>query len=251
MNRSHQILIKKESTHQDAKVCELNHGPIQHVSLENYSTTGPLKAFFARPFLASKTPLKVLELGCGSGGTAIRLAKVGHKVVSIDISAKSIAYARKGAIDAGVQEQITFHLCDATKIGKAFKNEEFDAVCGIGVLHHLDPLRSVLTQIKDLRPEIVVFIEAMGTNPFYGLIRKFMVGKSHTNDEHPLKKDDLDLIRALFPGVRMLFGGMLTPHYRLRVWPVDRFDCFASNLGPLWRLAKTVAIVWERDAALI
>ena len=238
-------LLRKESVHQDCKISRRQSRPIRHVSLQDYSSTGHLQAFFAKPFLESPESLRVLELGIGTGGTAIRLAGVGHQVCGIDISPKSIEYARKGAEEAGVTERVEFRLCDATKLSSTFEEGEFDVICGIGVLHHLSPLQSVLMQIRDLSPKKVAFIEALGTNPLYALLRKRMVGKSHTEDEHPLLEGDLRFMRGLFPGMRMLFGGASAPHHRLRFGFLPRIDHVFSNRGPFWRFAKTVAMVWE------
>lgn len=250
INPSHEILIKRESAHQDSKIRQVSSAPIRHATVKKFSMAGSLQAFFARPFLESKEPLRILELGCGTGGTAIRLAGLGHTVCSVDISHRSIEYARQGAIDAGVQNQTTFRLLDVSKLSDTFKKGEFDAVCGIGILHHLDCMKSVLEQIYDLRPKLIAFIEALGTNPLYGLVRKSLVGKSHSEDEHPLAQSDLRYIREIFPGARMLFGGAITPHHRFRVGPLPKIDHLVSNSSLFMRFAKTVAIVWQNSPSL-
>ncbi len=47
------------------------------------------------------TPTRILDLGCGPGLYAVRLAKLGHEVVGIDISPASLEHARKLAAEAG------------------------------------------------------------------------------------------------------------------------------------------------------
>jgi SAM-dependent methyltransferase len=52
---------------------------------------------------------RILELGCGTGEDAVRLARAGHRVVAIDASAEMIRVARQKAVDAGCAEHIEFH----------------------------------------------------------------------------------------------------------------------------------------------
>lgn len=46
--------------------------------------------------------LTVLDLGCGTGGHSIELARRGHQIVGVDISPAMLAIARTRATDAGV-----------------------------------------------------------------------------------------------------------------------------------------------------
>ncbi len=48
-------------------------------------------------------PTRILDLGCGPGLYAVRLAKLGHEVVGVDISPSSLKYARNLATDASVE----------------------------------------------------------------------------------------------------------------------------------------------------
>ncbi len=52
--------------------------------------------------LLNRTPSSVLDLGCGPGLYATRLAQMGHDVTGIDFSPASILYAREDAHRAGV-----------------------------------------------------------------------------------------------------------------------------------------------------
>lgn len=251
MNKqSYKVLIDKESKHQDSRIPDINGKPIRHASIKRFSRLSHLQAFFAEPFIRSKKSLRVLEIGCGTGGTAIRLAKIGHQVCCIDISRKSIEYARQGAIDYGLQNQISFLIHDASKISKVFKEGEFDAICGIGILHHLRTIESVFKEIKTLNPSILTFIEAVGINPLFNFSRKILIGKTHTRDEHPLLKRDLHQISEIFPGVKMLFGGAIVFHHRLQTRLLNRIDHVVSNFGQFRNLSKTVAIKWEKNYCL-
>jgi SAM-dependent methyltransferase len=51
----------------------------------------------------SGSPTRILDLGCGPGFYASRLARLGHECVGIDFSPASIAYARVEALGAGLR----------------------------------------------------------------------------------------------------------------------------------------------------
>ncbi len=65
----------------------------------------------------------VLDLGCGTGGHALILAKRGYKVVGVDQSEEMLKAAEKKAKDAGLE--IDFHR---SSIQDLELNTEFDAV---------------------------------------------------------------------------------------------------------------------------
>lgn len=77
----------------------------------------------------------VLELGCGYGRVALRLAEVARRVVGIDLSEESVALARRmAAADANLR----FHQMNALEL--RFPDGSFDAVvclqngiCAFGV----------------------------------------------------------------------------------------------------------------------
>jgi SAM-dependent methyltransferase len=65
--------------------------------------------------LMSAEPGRVLDLGCGPGLYATRLAALGHSVTGLDFSPASIRHARSLATDLGVNA--TFELADIRNAG--------------------------------------------------------------------------------------------------------------------------------------
>ena len=67
----------------------------------------------------SGTPLRVLDLGCGTGRTTVHLKQLGHDVVGVDLSSAMINRAREKHPD------IDFRVMNATEL--EFTDASFDA----------------------------------------------------------------------------------------------------------------------------
>lgn len=68
--------------------------------------------------------LKVLELGCGDGTTAIPQARLGAHVIGVDIASNLVAAGNRRVIEEGLTN-ISFQEGDATNLGE-FADQTFD-----------------------------------------------------------------------------------------------------------------------------
>ena len=76
--------------------------------------------------------MKILDVGCGTGNFSIKLAEMGCKVVSIDISEEMLNTARS-KVREGLD--IEFNLMDAYDI--KFDDEEFDGVISMAAFEFI------------------------------------------------------------------------------------------------------------------
>lgn len=88
-------------------------------------------------------PLRVLDLGGGSGGLAVPLAELGHDVVVVDPSPNALAALERRAADFGVADRITGRQGDADSLA----GERVDLVCCHGVLEVVDDPAQALAHI--------------------------------------------------------------------------------------------------------
>jgi SAM-dependent methyltransferase len=133
----------------------------------------------------------VLDYGCGHGLWSFYLAERGAgKVTAIDISEVAIEQAKK---------RLDFRVMNAEEM--EFDDDSFDLICGTAILHHLD-LHMAFSQLaRTLRPEgHAVFLEPLGHNPLINLYRRF-TSELRTEDEHPLRMEDLRLAGEYFERV--------------------------------------------------
>ncbi|MCK4251601.1 class I SAM-dependent methyltransferase [candidate division WOR-3 bacterium] len=138
----------------------------------------------------------ILEIGCGLGLFAISMASKGARVSAIDISEYAIKTAKQKATKENLE--IDFRIMDAESL--KFRNNDFELIYGISILHHLD-LKRVIPEIKRVIKigGKAIFIEPMEHNPFIKTFR-FLTPRLRSKDEHPLRMKDLQLISKRFPG---------------------------------------------------
>ncbi|MBV9536439.1 MAG: class I SAM-dependent methyltransferase [Solirubrobacterales bacterium] len=99
--------------------------------------------------LVGGSPRRVLDVGCGTGFLALRLAELGHIVTGVDLSGKMIEQARDKAEQAALK--IEFEVGDAVELDCA--DETYDFVVARHVIWNLpDPARGVAEWLRVLRP---------------------------------------------------------------------------------------------------
>src|SRR5246127_5473022 len=64
--------------------------------------------------------LHALDLGCGTGALAMRLARLGLHVTALDASLPMLDLAKRAAQEAGVMERIELQHGDADQFGELF-----------------------------------------------------------------------------------------------------------------------------------
>lgn len=87
---------------------------------------------------------RVLELGCGTGSTALELAPLVSEIVATDISGAMLDKARDKAADQGV-DTVTFAQADAQHA----PNGPFDVVMAFNLLHLVEDLDGTLAAIAE------------------------------------------------------------------------------------------------------
>lgn len=85
-----------------------------------------------------RSGFKILDAGCGVGGTAIYLAKKFNcYVVGISLAPNQITTAKKNAAKAGVADLVSFEIMDY--MNTKFSSRSFDAIIGIESICYAEP----------------------------------------------------------------------------------------------------------------
>ena len=88
--------------------------------------------------------LLALDIGCGTGAIAIRLAQLGVEVMLLDASLPMLDLAERAALEAGVIGRIALKHGDATQLATLFDTAAFDVIICHNILEYVDDPDAVL-----------------------------------------------------------------------------------------------------------
>lgn len=116
------------------------------------------------PTREDNSSLCVLDLGCGTGTTSIRLAQLGFLVTLLDSSPAMLDLALQAAQQAGVAEKITLKRGDAARLSDSLTAESFDVILCHNVLEYVDDPQAVLCDAARLMRSSSAILSLMVRN---------------------------------------------------------------------------------------
>jgi SAM-dependent methyltransferase len=190
----------------------------------------------------------VLDLGCGTGTHAVRMARRGFRVVAVDLTNAGVTAARRRIKSEGLAGE--FVVADAEQL--PFRDGAFAVVWSALLLHHfpkLDRLPGELARVT--RGRVVAFEPNAGnllTWFAFNVVNRLVGLNSTTRNQ-----------RALWPGqLRRVFGGVGfrsgPVHYIHRAWTreggllhsVRRVYEWVSRMLPVSLRANKFLITFHR-----
>jgi S-adenosylmethionine-dependent methyltransferase len=96
------------------------------------------------PQSQAEKSLCALDVGCGTGATAIRLARLGMHVTLLDSSPAMLDIAKRAAREAGVTDKVVLQRGDAAQLAKLFPLRSFDVILCHNILEYCDDPAAVL-----------------------------------------------------------------------------------------------------------
>lgn len=115
---------------------------------------------------------RVLDVGCGFGGTNLVLARefTESELVGIDLSDPLLALARSAAKEEGVSDRVGFQKADVQDI--PFQSDSFDVVLNLNMVHLVgDPVRMMNEMERVLRPGGFLFMADLKRS-FLGVLER-------------------------------------------------------------------------------
>lgn len=136
---------------------------------------------------------KLLYYGSGVNlKPVIEFVNQGATVYMIDISPKFTEFLITKVKDLGMQERVFPMVMDCENL--KFNEDEFDAVYGRAILHHLNLSKGLQEIWRVLKQNgIAVFIEPLGVNPLINFYRIMTPGR-RAPYEKPLDRQDFKII---------------------------------------------------------
>jgi S-adenosylmethionine-dependent methyltransferase len=125
--------------------------------------------------LQDKSSLCALDLGCGTGATAIRLAQLGIHVTLLDSSPAMLDIAKRAAREAGVTDKVVLQHGDATQLADLFPAQSFDVILSHNILEYCDDpgvvLRGAARALRDSSAILSVLVRNQAGEVFKAAIQ--------------------------------------------------------------------------------
>jgi len=191
----------EERKKEEAEFHDFSHDDDTALDNKKFYTTTKLSSEYLQNWLKTYCKDSVfLDYACGNGIEAVKAAKLykAKFVVGIDISAGSIANARRLAEREGVADRCHFFVGDCENTG--LPDDCIDTVLCAGVLHHLD-LNHVYPELKRIMKPggRLLAGEALNYNP---IIRAYRMRTPEMRTEwekhHILDLDDVKMAKKYF-----------------------------------------------------
>ena len=145
----------------DADFTQTSIGQLQRMQVWN---------FLAPVLYSFSKPLKILEINCGTGDDALRLAALGHTVIATDASPQMIEKAKQKMLLQNAHNNIQFEVCRFEELNQRFNGEKFDLVfSNFGGLNCIDE-----NEIKRLGRELSSIMSSHG-KLFFVLMSRYCI----------------------------------------------------------------------------
>ena len=96
------------------------------------------------PVRQSNNSMCALDLGCGTGAAAVRLARLGVHVTMLDSSLAMLDIAKSAANEAAVGDQVRLKQGDVTELSSLFNAGSFELILCHNLLEYVDDPGAVL-----------------------------------------------------------------------------------------------------------
>lgn len=140
----------------------------------------------------------ILEVGTGKGHFALMLAKQGYNFTSVDISAEEQRSAKLNLRYFGLDGNVNLMVENAEHL--SFKDQSFDVLFSVNVLHHLDaPFKVIDEFIRVLAPKGKIVLSDFTTAGF-DILDKIHSDEGASHDKGATELIDVDtyLVRKGF-----------------------------------------------------
>jgi SAM-dependent methyltransferase len=208
--------------------------PIDPCALARYGARRLRSAFYREHefrLLGRLAGKHVLDVGCGSGGNAVLMVKLGALVTGIDVSPAAVRVAEERARVNGVSASTRF-VCAPLELA-ALPERASDIIWCNDVLHHVIPELDLVMNVivKWAKPgALLIVTEPVTLSRCLRRLRLLLpISTEATPGERPLEPAELAILRRRVPGLR-------TRHYSL-FGRLDRFVLTNHNYerSSAWR----------------
>jgi S-adenosylmethionine-dependent methyltransferase len=147
--------------------------------------------------------LSALDLGCGTGAAAVRLAGLGIRVTLLDSSPTMLALAERAVADARVSDKIRIKHGDVAQLAEIFQAASFDIILCHNLLEYVDDPRAVLRSAARTMRDSTAILSVLARNRAGEVLKAAFQTGDLDAAEHTLTADWVE--ESLYGGRVRLF----------------------------------------------
>jgi S-adenosylmethionine-dependent methyltransferase len=132
--------------------------------------------------------LHALDIGGGTGATAVRLASLGINVTLFDSSATMLELAEHAIVDAGVSERVSIKLGDVAQLSTSFPTTSFDIILCHNVLEFVDDPGEVIRDSLRLMRNSSSILSVLVRNQAGEVLKAALLSGDLTEAERSLRE---------------------------------------------------------------
>jgi ubiquinone/menaquinone biosynthesis C-methylase UbiE len=184
---------------------------------------------------------KILDVGCGLGESAVYFALKGARVTATDLSPGMIQTVGRLATFHKVEVEALVSPGEELSVG----DNQFDFVYSANTLHHVTSKQKFMEEIRRvLKPGGRCFLwDPIAYNPVINVYRRMAV-KVRTEDESPLKLEDIAMVKSYFKKVNVRTFWISALTLFLKYYLIDKVD---PNAQRYWKkIYEPQSLGWWR-----
>ena len=151
-----------------------------------------------------KRPLKILDVGCGTGILDITSVMNGHALISTDLSQERLEIL-KTTLNK-IPESLKLHLIRADGFRLPFKDQSFDVVISSHVLEHLSNPKEFLGEMSRVIANDG-YIYLYTPSDYHGIRILRSLGIIHDPEDHVVEGFSPEGMRKIMPNDLEMIGG--------------------------------------------
>ncbi|MQL71376.1 hypothetical protein Taro_003694 [Colocasia esculenta] len=186
-----------------------------------------------------KRPKRIVDVGCGIGGSSFYLAKrYGAQCDGININPTQIERARARAAAEGLEDKVNFHLGDAMQ--QPFPDGHFDLVWCMDVIDHMTDREKFFRElVRVAAPGATIIITSVCRRD---------------PEEKPFTPDEVVLLKRICEGLHhaswFTVPGYINIAESLPLKDIKTAD-WSENIIPFWQTALQTAMSLEGSTILL
>jgi len=175
------------------------------------------------PKMQIKSPLRALDLGCGTGANGLRLARLGFQVTLMDSSTAMLDIAKRSAQETGIIEKVETINGDADQLAKFFLEGTFDVILCHNILEFVDDPGAVLRGVAGALRDSSAILSVLVRNRTGEVLKSAILAGDLSAAEHNLTAE---------LGSEALYGGkvrLFTPETTQTTLKAVSLEVIAQN----------------------